>query len=506
MLRHSPLRVTLVCLTVLLAAGAWGDSPRTVQLTILHTNDTHGHLLPYSYPETFDPGTELSMLEARTDIGGIARRATMIKRVRAEKGHATLVLDAGDVCDGTPFSTEYHGMADVTAMNAARYDVACLGNHEFNHTFPELRKLIAQAKRPVVCANVHPLDGVELTRPYVIKRIAGVRVGIFGLVTSSAKTYPGAKGSVVIDDPVAVAGRIVPELREQCDIVVALTHIGVDVDRELAEKVPGIDIIVGGDSHTLLKQPEFIAAHGTAPRGGVNGTVIVQDFQWAGTLGRLDVSLEPSSTGGWVVGKYSGKLLPVTSSVPDDPATAKVVSTYWKPITAKYGEVIGTAAGDFAQKGDDAAEYNLMADAMRAATGAEFDLQNVGGVRAAVVKGPITNAVIAEVDPFSNTVVTFKIAGAALKRLLLRYRPAVSGIRYEVADRKLVRAEVGGAPIDDARVYSGSTNSFMAERMLEGATDKQDTGKTRRDTLTAYIRKQGTVSPAYDGRRIVRGE
>jgi 5'-nucleotidase len=147
-----------------------------------------------------------------------------------------------------------------------------------------------------------------------------------------------------------------------------------------------------------------------------------------------------------------------------------------------------------------------MADAIRAEMGVEFDLENVGGVRAPLVKGPITQAMLAEVDPFQNTVVTFRLTGAELKRILLADRPAVSGIEYEVAGGRLVRAEIGGAPIDDSRLYTGAANSFMAERSLKGARDLKDTGRGRRETLAAYIRKQGTVQPAYDGRRIIRGE
>lgn len=497
----------LACLCLLPAAGSSADGARRVALTILHTNDTHGHLLPFNYPETFDPGSDLSRLQVRTDIGGIARRATLIKRVRAEKGHATLVLDAGDVCDGTPFSTEYHGFADVAAMNAAGYDAACPGNHEFSNPIEQVRKLIASAKFPVLCANVRPVGGAApLFRPYLVKRIAGVRVGIFALLTQETSSYPGARGTVAIEDPIETARRVVPELRRRADIVVALTHLGIEKDRELASRTSGIDVIVGGHSHTLLIRPEFVAARSAASSDGVGGTVIVQDFQWGGTLGRLDLTLAPASTGGWVVSRYAGKLLPVTSSLPEDRATASVVSTYWKPIAAKYGEVLGTAAGDFAQLGNDAAEYNLMADAIRAEVGTEFHLENTGGVRGSVVKGPITQATLAEVDPFQNTVVTFKMSGADLKRLLLSERPAVSGIVYEVSGRTLVRAEIGGSPIQDDRIYRGSTNSFMAARSLKGALEVRDTGRGRRETLAAYIRKQGTVTPAYDGRRIVHGE
>src|SRR5262245_25337388 len=110
--RRLALRILAFSLLLLLSVPAlYADAPRTVRLTILHTNDTHGHLLPFHFPETFDVGSDLSRLAARRDIGGAARRATLVRRIRKEKGHETLLIDAGDICDGTPFSTEYHGDA-----------------------------------------------------------------------------------------------------------------------------------------------------------------------------------------------------------------------------------------------------------------------------------------------------------------------------------------------------------------------------------------------------------
>src|SRR5437867_10033910 len=105
--------ILLGLLTILTRSPSLASKEKTVRLTILHTNDTHGHLLPYSYPETFDANSDLAKLESVHDIGGAARRATLINRIRNEKDHKTLLIDAGDICDGTPFSTEYHGDADM---------------------------------------------------------------------------------------------------------------------------------------------------------------------------------------------------------------------------------------------------------------------------------------------------------------------------------------------------------------------------------------------------------
>ena len=133
------LTSVFLCLWLGLTSPAPGQQ---VSLTILHTNDTHGHLLPFSYPNIVPPGSELSRLPARRDIGGIARRATLVKRLRKEleaRGTTVWLVDAGDFCDGTPLASEYHGEADVAAMNAAGYDFITLGNHEFNNSLAQLK-------------------------------------------------------------------------------------------------------------------------------------------------------------------------------------------------------------------------------------------------------------------------------------------------------------------------------------------------------------------------------
>lgn len=481
------------------------NAPRTIQLTILHTNDTHGHLRPFSYPDTFDSTSPLARLKARRDIGGAARRSTLVKQIRQEKGRETLLIDAGDICDGTPFSTEYQGDADIAAMNAIGYDLACPGNHEFNNTLPQVRKMIADAQFPLVCANVTvKADGKPLYAPYVVKEIGTAKVAFFGLLTYSARTYPAARNDLVVEPPIEAARRLVPELRKRADLVVAVTHIGVEEDRQLATAVDGIDVIVGGHSHTLLPAPLFIGSVPSTHPHSVNGTVIVQNHQWGGTLGRLDLTLRRSEEGAWAVQKYSGRLLPITSSVPEDPAVAAVVERYWKPIAPKYEERLGEAADDFAKRGPDYAEYHFVADALRERMGTEFHLENMGGVRAPLIKGPITYGDLVRLDPFSNTIVTFKATGRQIKEMLVRFRPAVSGLRYVLDDGRLTETTLNGQPLEDDRVYFGSTNSFFAQTVLEGIPEKTDTKRARLEALRDYLRAHKVIRPAYDGRRILK--
>jgi 2',3'-cyclic-nucleotide 2'-phosphodiesterase (5'-nucleotidase family) len=498
-----------VFLLVTLIAGP--SLAQTTALTILHTNDTHSHLLPFSYPSLADPCSPAASLPARTNIGGIARRATLVKQIRSEqkaKGIPVWLVDAGDFSDGTFFSIEYRGEADVAAMNAAGYTFATLGNHEFIHSLAQTRKLISLASYPILCANaLLKTNRAPLAKQCQVAQVGPLKVGIFGLVTIEARSYPAAKEGVLITDPVKTAGRMVARLhREKADIIVLISHCGEEMDKRLASEVPGIDVIVGGHSHSRLPSGEFIPRTEALVADQVNGTIIVQAYQWGGELGRCDLLFKKDQTGAWHVERYRARLIPVTAAMEPDPAVAAVVDRYGKPIAARYGEVIGEAAGDFSSRCDDWAEYNLVADAVRETFGTEIELENIGGVRSPLLKGKITLGDLVALDPFANTVVTFKITGLQLGKILSRYAPAVSGVRYRLENGELVEARVSGELLQPDRQYTGATNSYFAATALKGARLKfQDTGKRRLDVLINDIRRKGTIEPLYDKRRVVIG-
>lgn len=510
-LRSLVLSLFFVAWPGLFIAAAQQNTPApaaTVPLTILHTNDTHGHLLPFSYPTLLPAGSELAQLRERTDIGGIARRATLVRQVRdqaAARKTTVWLVDAGDFSDGTPMSTEYHGEADVAAMNAVGYDMGTVGNHEFNNPLAQLKKLISLAQFPIVCSNAtETATGKPLAQEYLVKNVGPLRVGIFGVLTRESATYPAAKEGVQVAGEIDTARRMVALLRPKVDIVIAISHAGEMVDNLMADQVPGIDVIVGGHSHSRLPVGEFVWRSEDLKAADVNGTVIVQAHQWGGELGRLDLLFEKDERGAWHVARYRERLLPVTSAIPGDSKVAAVVDRFWQPIAQRYGEVIGQAEGDFSTRGDDEAPYNLVADAVRETFSADFDLENMGGVRAPLVKGQITRGDLVTLDPFNNTVILFKITGRDLKRILVQNRPAVSGVRYRVENRELMDATINGRPIEDDQVYTGATNSYFAESALKGIPT-QDTKRQRLDVVVEYVKKKGTLKPIYDGRRVIIG-
>ncbi|RJQ84630.1 MAG: bifunctional metallophosphatase/5'-nucleotidase [Desulfobacteraceae bacterium] len=500
-----PVRPIHACLAALLlliwmSSTGWAAS---AGLTILHTNDTHGHLQPFSYPDT---ALDTADLEQRGNIGGIARRAALAGRIRAEQQARDVpvwLVDAGDFSDGTPFSTEYRGEADIAAMNAAGYDFAVLGNHEFNHSLAQVKRLLSLARYPVLCANaVQKADGKPLAPAYVLRTIGPLKIALFGLLTREARAYPAARKALDILDEVDTARRMAIELRPQADIIIAVSHCGDEVDQRIAETVDDIDVIIGGHSHSRLPAGKFVWHSEELKAHDVNGTILVQNHQWGGELGRLDLLFVQDEQGAWHVERYRARLLPVTAAIPEDESVAAVVADFWRPIAGRYGAVIGRAAGDFVTLHHDRAEYNLMADAIREAFNTDVALENIGGVRAPLVKGPIMLADLVAMDPFDNTIVTFQIKGAQLKQLLREERPAVSGLRYRVEAGRLLEATCAGEPVSDAKVYTGATNSFYAG-ILPKECVVHDTGRKRLQVLMDHIRQKGSVAPAYDGRRII---
>jgi 5'-nucleotidase len=221
-------------------------------ITILHTNDTHSQIDP------------LPANDKNAGKGGVARRATLVKRVRKENPN-TLLVDAGDVLQGTPYFNFYKGEVEYKAMSAIGYDVGTLGNHEFDNGVEALAAALKFANFDLVSTN-YDVKGTVLEqriKPYVVKTVGGIRVGLFGLgISPVALITPDNFKGVTYIDPVEAARDAVKKLREQerCALVVCMSHLGYNAngkegDSFLAAKVDGIDFIAGGHTHTFMQQP-----------------------------------------------------------------------------------------------------------------------------------------------------------------------------------------------------------------------------------------------------------
>src|SRR5215208_3971135 len=221
-------------------------------ITILHTNDTHSQIDP------------LPANDANAGKGGVARRATLVKRVRKENPN-TLLVDAGDVLQGTPYFNFYKGEVEYKAMSAVGYDVGTLGNHEFDNGVEALAAALKFANFDIVSAN-YDVKGTVLEgrlKPYVVKTVGGIRIGLFGLgVSPVALITPANFKGVTYIDPVIAARDVVKKLREEerCSLVVCMSHLGFIKDGKqgdllVASQVDGIDFIASGHTHTFMDQP-----------------------------------------------------------------------------------------------------------------------------------------------------------------------------------------------------------------------------------------------------------
>jgi 5'-nucleotidase len=225
------------------------------RLVILHTNDTHARI---------DPFPDGSRYEG---LGGIARRATLIKQLKSSAPGTTLLLDAGDVFQGTPYFNFYGGALDFKLMSEIGYDATTIGNHEFDNGVEGFANVAGQAGFPFVSSNYDFGESpmAPFIKPNLVKKINGLNVGIFGLgVSFENLVLPHLHKGVVYSDPVMKANQMVHVLRQgyDCDLVICLSHLGYSYsdgrvsDRVIAQEIDGIDLIIGGHTHTFLDEPE----------------------------------------------------------------------------------------------------------------------------------------------------------------------------------------------------------------------------------------------------------
>jgi 2',3'-cyclic-nucleotide 2'-phosphodiesterase (5'-nucleotidase family) len=237
----------------------------TVEIRILHINDFHGFAEPYK------------PLGSDKMLGGIYYLSEVENRLRSEK--PSLLLSAGDMIQGNNWANLFGGKSVIELMNAMRFDAMVVGNHEFDFGQEVLRQRISEANFPFLGANI---EGFDILKPYVIKEIAGIKIAIIGIVTEDTpvSTHPrnvaGLKFLLHKDTVV----KYINELKGKVDIIIVLSHIGHHADRVLAEKVKGIDVIVGGHSHTKIEKPILIGE-----------TIIVQAWEHGKALGVLDLTI-----------------------------------------------------------------------------------------------------------------------------------------------------------------------------------------------------------------------
>ncbi len=519
--------------------GGGGTPATNFNLSIMHTNDTHAQL------------------------DNVAQRVTAVKEYRKVKPSA-LLIDAGDVFSGTLYFNEFKGQADVEFMNLMKYDLMTFGNHEFDlgsgaEGHKALAEFVKKANFPLVSANADFSEDDHLKGLFnvkvssspknsqiysgIIKVVNGQKVGLFGLTTAETKDISSPE-KVKFADYVKAAQTMVDEFEKQgVNKVIAVTHLGYDDnpnydnDLQLAAKVTGIDVIVGGHSHTKLDKP--VVVNKDLIGKVKDPTVIVQAYQYSEFLGTLDVEFDKN---GKVV-KHAGELISVNTKV-EDAEAKELLLKYSSKIDELKNEPTGANAENALDnprsssngnsvRSNETPLGNLITDGMLVKA-REYNkdvimaFQNGGGIRAAINQGPITVGEVIAVLPFGNTLATMKLTGSEIQaafEISFKESPKenggflhVSGAKVQYDSTKPVGQRVVSVlyknvennyiEMKDNETYTIATNAFTAKggdsytvlAKAYGEGRMTDLGLSDWENLREHIAGLVNVNPKVEGR------
>ncbi|MGC1292700.1 MAG: 5'-nucleotidase C-terminal domain-containing protein [Candidatus Acidiferrales bacterium] len=516
--------------------AAQEEQKNSVTLTLLSTTDSHGHLLA------------LNELTNRPTNEGLAKIATLVRQIRETTPDA-LLLDCGDTTEGTPFAY-YFAVTDtsvpnpeIAAFNAMHYDAMAVGNHEFNFGETEMWKAKGESHFPWLAANLKETyaSGVRYIQPYIIKKVSGIRVGIVGFVTPGVPRWeiPAHYAGYTFEPIVDAARRVIPIVRAKSDLVVAIVHSGLDRDPEtgkpsyggvqlpgenaaweLAENVPGIDVMFYG--HTHEEMPKLV----------VNGVLMAQAKNWGGSLARADVTMERNASGKWTVASKTSTTIHPTAETPQDPGIVKLLAPYEEKVEAYLNTPIATT--DKALDGTLARyEDEPLVDAIQRAqmqyAHADVSMATMFIPSTHVAAGTVTIRDAFGIYPYENTLYAVEMSGAQLKDALEHAAsfypawPAPEGKRmrlpgYDADSAEGVAYEMDlSKPVGDRIVnlkFHGKPLSPM-QKLRVAINNYRDTGgggyfvykslpvvyrstKEVRDLLIAYLEKTKQF-PAADG-------
>lgn len=499
--------------TLLLSALplVWASAPKPalpdppVDLTILYLNDTHGFLRPFPYRSVSN----------EFEAGGAAWFGGLIQEERAKDPGGALLLSAGDMFQGAALSNRFKGVSMMEVMNLLRFDAMTVGNHEFDWGQEALIDLSHQANFPFLGANLLQVNGrpTDWCQPCLRLERKGLPIVIIGLcLEETAKlTRLSNVAGLKFQDAAKTLRRLLKEIqRRENPLVIVLSHLGLDGDRRLAHQVKGIDLIVGGHSHTALEKPVVEA-----------GTPIVQAGSYGVYLGVLRLRVNPKGAPRIALLPGTG-LRPVLAAPgkPVDSAVGRIVEDYYSQIREEFTAVIGESQVDLVHAGRGETNLgNLVCDAMKEAMGADAAIQNSGGIRTDLNKGPITREQLFAMLPFDNQLVMVEITGRRLVQFLKQVRCTdrrtlqVAGMRlvYEGSDQskiKLRSVEVAGRPLDPDGSYRIVTNDFLymggkgVPRLISGKPVQF--GGAVFDAVLAYLRKNSPVQATIEGRIIIQ--
>ncbi len=510
------------------------------QLDILHINDFHSRIEPINkYDSTCGAEDE----QKGECFGGIARMKAAIDARRSElSGKNVLVLDAGDQFQGSLFYTTYKSAPIAEFMNGIGFDAMAFGNHEFDDGPEELAKFIGALKFPMISANTlaglnTPIAGKY--KPYVIKEFGSEKVAVVSVLATDTDETSSPGKDVLFADEVSTLKEQVKDLESQgVNKIVLLSHIGYERDKQIAAEVEGIDVIVGGHSHTLLSNTDEKAAgpYPTLVKGPSGADVpIVTSYAYSKYLGDLSVTFDDKG----VVKTASGAPKLLDKSVTPDAGYVARVAELAKPLEEiRKKEVSETTdaidGGRETCRQQECSMGNLVADAMLdrvKGQGITIAISNGGGLRASIDAGPVTMGEVLTVLPFQNTIATFELKGEDIKAALEngvsqveegggRF-PQVAGLKFtfdrsKPAGSRITEVSVkegdGFAPLDPAKAYMIVSNNYLRgggdgySVFTQKGAKAYDYGPSLEDTVADYLAAHRPYKPYTDGRITGVGE
>jgi 2',3'-cyclic-nucleotide 2'-phosphodiesterase (5'-nucleotidase family) len=414
--------------------------PEVRTLTILHTNDLHSRLMPLE-----------------NHHGGFAYLASVIRRERANCNDCIL-LNAGDVAQGTPVSTIFHGLPVFEIANMLGFDASTLGNHDFDYGWEQARHFLDVAKYPIVSSNLTGPKGDLFTpKPYVILQVNHLKVGVIGAMTEDLKTLttPQTLGACHTLPLVETVRKYAHELRSQCDIVVVVAHVTPQEELALLKSEPEVAVTVTGHLHTALPQPLI-----------VDGRLLVRERGYAEELGRLELKVDTVKK---QAVSWDWKHIPVDDSLPPAADVAAQVKYWEDEVAVRVDRPLAVAKREFRKQ----EVKHLVERAMREATKSDFAFMNSGGVRDIIPAGQLKERNIWNIMPFDNRVVIGTFKGSQLPAVVLGDRKVEPDKKYTLAVSDFTAANQGTA--ENLRVT--------------GLAFPKDAGLMR-DILISWFRKQ----------------
>lgn len=518
---------------ITLSAGA---ALADYELNILHINDFHSRIRSIN---KFDSTCSAEEEGKNECFGGAARLLTAINQTRdalKAQGKNVLLLNAGDNFQGSLFYTTYKGTVEAEVLNAMKFDAMTVGNHEFDDSEDGLAGFLDKVQFPVVTANVVASAASKIgdrVKPSIVLEVGGQKIGIVGAVANDTAELATPGPNITIAEDVAKITEQVQKLKQEgVNKIIALTHVGYPRDLEFIAKIPDVDVVVGGHSHTLLSNTDQ-KAEGPYPTlvdnpGGYK-VPVVQAGQYSKYLGDLRVVFDDSG----VVKESKGDPILIDSSFKPDEATLKRIDELKAPIEALKTKVVGSSEGPI--EGDrkicrvkECSMGNLVADATLARVkdqGVTIAFANSGGLRSSIDSGDVSMGEVLTVLPFQNTVATFQLKGedirAALENGVSQIDDGagrfmqVSGMKYSFdrskpAGSRVVSVEVkeGDAfvPLDPAKIYIVAANNYVRtggdgfKVFATKAINAYDFGPNLEEAVAAYIAANSPYKPFTDGR------